>query len=48
MPGGVSPTDPVVLRELGLQVAGAVLVTVLGVTRPVRRLTALDEKTCFQ
>ncbi|RBY85303.1 hypothetical protein [Blastococcus sp. TF02A-26] len=31
VPGGVSPTDPVVLRELGLQVAGAVLVTVLGV-----------------
>ncbi|SEO76897.1 hypothetical protein [Trujillonella endophytica] len=31
VPGGVSLTDPAVLRALGLQVAGAVLVTVLGV-----------------
>ncbi len=31
VPGGVSLTDPAVLRTLGLQVAGAVLVTVLAV-----------------
>lgn len=31
VPGGVSLTDPEVLRVLGLQVAGSVLVTVLGV-----------------
>ncbi|RBY89475.1 ABC transporter permease [Blastococcus sp. TF02A-30] len=31
VPGGVGPTDPEVLRTLGLQVAAAVLVGVLGV-----------------
>ncbi|MGY1813773.1 ABC transporter permease [Blastococcus sp. SYSU D00820] len=31
VPGGVPLTDPAVLRSLGLQVAGAALVTVLGV-----------------
>ncbi|WP_051683974.1 ABC transporter permease [Blastococcus sp. URHD0036] len=31
VPGGVSLTDPAVLQDLGLQVAGAVLVTVLAV-----------------
>ena len=31
VPGGVALTDPAVLRELGLQVAGAVLATVLSV-----------------